>query len=193
MAVVAGSLIGLSLTATPASAAPTSTTFAAWVALNNSIASLTQSADASISPTLVTQGSNYTLTEAGSTQVIPTSNGGVPVIYATNNNNEYALPPGVTFVSAVNGSYTFTPSNGSPTTGTESVTYCDPSTTMPAACTGTVQKSVLPVELRGLALRRGGHGLDPVHRGWHADHDIVVGHVRDIRHHADRAPQPELE
>ena len=146
LAITAGGLTLLS--ATPASAAPTTTNFAAWVSLNNSIAALAQTADASIAPvapaTSIVAGADYTLTAAGGTQVIPTSNGGVPVVYATNNNNEYALPPGVTFVSAVNGSYPFTPSTGSPTTGTETVTYCDPSTTMPAACTGTVQKSSFP-------------------------------------------------
>ncbi len=138
LAVMVGLVFGLTVSAPTAGAAPTSTTFAAWVSLNNSIASLTQTADASISPTTITQGGNYTLTAAGGTQVIPTSNGGVPVIYATNNNNEYALPPGVTFVSASNGSYTFTPSLGATVTGTETVTYCNPATPpMPAACTGT--------------------------------------------------------
>ena len=123
LAVMLGLVFGLSVSAPTAGAATTTTNFAAWVGLNNSIAALSQTADASISPTSITQGGSYTLTEAGSTQVIPTSNGGVPVIYASNNNNEYALPPGVTFVSAVNGSYTFTPSSGSPTSGTETVTY----------------------------------------------------------------------
>ena len=145
LAVMVGLVSGLTVSAPTAGAATTSTTFAAWVNLNNSVASLTQSADASITPSSITQGGNYTLTAAGGTQVIPTSNGGVPVIYATNNNNMYALPPGVTFVSATNGSYTFTPSVGSTVTGTETVTYCNPaSPPMPATCTGTAQKLTFP-------------------------------------------------
>ncbi len=136
LAITAGGFTLLS--ATSASAAVTTTNFAAFVSLNSSIAALSQQADVSITPTSITAGQNYTLTAAGGTQVIPTSNGGVPVIYATNNNNEYALPPGVNYVSATNGSYTFTPSVGSAVTGTETVTFCDPLTPpMPAACTGT--------------------------------------------------------
>jgi len=140
LAVTAGGLTLLS--ATPASAAVTTTNFASYVSLNGSVAALSQTADASIAPiapaTSIVAGSNYTLSAAGGTQVIPLSNAGIPVIYASNNNNEYALPPGVTFVSASNGSYTFTPSVGSTVTGTEQVTYCDPAVTpMPAACTGT--------------------------------------------------------
>jgi len=136
LAITAGGLTLLS--ATPASAAVTSTTFASYVSLNGSIAGLTQSADLSISPTSITAGGNYTLTAAGGSQVIPLSNAGIPVIYASNNNNEYALPPGVTFVSATAGTYTFVPSKGSTVTGTQSVTYCDPATPpLPAACTGT--------------------------------------------------------
>ncbi len=130
---------GLSVLAeSSASAAPTTTTFASWVTLNASIAALTQNADASFSPTTVTQGNNVTLTLAGGSQVIPTSNNNLPVNYATNNNNMYAVPSGFTYVSSSAGSWTFTPSGGSPITGTETVTYCDPAAPpLPAACTGT--------------------------------------------------------
>ncbi len=110
VAIVGGGLAVLP--AAPASAATTTTNFAAWITLNNSIAVLSQKADASISPSQVVQGDNFTLTEAGGTQTIPTSNGGVPVIYATNNNNMYSVPVGASYVSSTNGTFTFTPSVG---------------------------------------------------------------------------------
>ncbi len=141
LALVAG---GLSVLAeTNAGAAVTTTTFAAWVSLNTSIAALPQQANASIAPTTVTQGADVTLTLAGGTQTIPTQNNGVPVIYATNNNNMYALPTGTTYVSSSAGTWTFTSSTGAVTTGTETVTDCTVGTTN-AACTGTPQSSTFP-------------------------------------------------
>jgi len=142
LALVAG---GLSVLAeTNAGAAVTTTTFAAWVSLNSSIAALAQPADASIAPTSVTQGTDVTLTLAGGSQVIPTQNNGVPVNYATNNNNMYALPTGFTYVSSTAGTWKFTNTAGTVTTGTETVTYCNPSGTLPAACTGTAKSSTFP-------------------------------------------------
>ena len=134
---------GLSVLAdASAGAAPTTTTFAAWVSLNSSIAALNQNADASFSPTTVTQGANVTLTLAGGSQVIPTNNNGVPVNYATNNNNMYAVPTGFTYVSSTAGTWSFTNTAGATTSGTETVTYCDPATPpLPAGCTGTAQGS----------------------------------------------------
>jgi len=138
VAIVGGGLAVLP--AAPATAATTTTNFAAWISLDSGIAVLSQTADASISPSQVVQGDNFTLTEAGSTQTIPTSNGGVPVVYATNNNNMYAVPAGAQYVSSSNGTFTFTPSVGATVTGTETVTYCDPAAgPLPAACTGTPQ------------------------------------------------------
>src|SRR5664280_215987 len=125
------------LTVTSASAAPTNTTFAAWVSLNSSIAAIVQSSDASIAPNPVTQGQNYTLSAAGGSQVIPTSNNGVPVISATNNNNMYAIPANATYVSSTPGTFTFTPTSGPVITGAVTVTYCNPlAPPLPAACTG---------------------------------------------------------
>ena len=97
---------------------------------------------ASYSVATVTQGSDFTITDAGGSQVVPTSNSGATVNFISENKNYYPIPTGTTYQNAVasgDASYT-TPSGYSgtlPATGSFPliITYC--TTDGQAGCTAT--------------------------------------------------------
>ncbi len=67
------------------------------------------------SPATASPGSNFTVTNQGGSQVVPTTNSGVPVNYISNNAQYYEIPAGSTYVSSVvSGPLTWT---GGPGTG----------------------------------------------------------------------------
>jgi hypothetical protein len=67
------------------------------------------------SPATASQGSNFAVTIQGGSQVVPTTNSGVPVNYISNNAQYYEIPAGSTYVSnVVSGPLTWT---GGPGTG----------------------------------------------------------------------------
>jgi hypothetical protein len=76
------------------------------------------------SPATASQGSNFTVTNQGGSQVVPTVNSGVPVNYISNNAQYYEIPAGSTYVSnVVSGPLTWTggpaptPPNNIPSSG----------------------------------------------------------------------------
>jgi hypothetical protein len=87
-------------------------------------------------PASVTQNSNITISVPGSSQVVPTSQSGVPVISISGLQTLIPVPPQSTFFgNIVTGNWTFTPASGTPTSGPLTVTEC----TAPVAgtCTAT--------------------------------------------------------
>ena len=97
------------------------------------------------SPATVAQGANFTITDAGGSQAVPTSNSGLPINYINNTVDYYPIPAGTTYVSAVaSGNATWTggppptapnniPSSGSfPLT----ITYC---AAAGSGCTARIQ------------------------------------------------------
>jgi hypothetical protein len=78
------------------------------------------------SPAVALQGSNFTVTNAGGSQVVPLTNSGVPVNYISNNAEYYEIPAGTTYVSAIaSGDASYVPSGGGAATNfPETITYC---------------------------------------------------------------------
>ena len=77
-------------------------------------------------PANVAPGQKITISVAGSSQDVPTSQSGVPVNYISGLKTLIPVPANSTFVagSIVGGSWSFTPSGGSATTGALTVTEC---------------------------------------------------------------------
>src|ERR1035438_2488444 len=138
-AIGAATLIGVAglgaaglVTATPASAATVQQYFAfdgptGWTAVNTA-------ADWSASAASVPTGSTFTFQSAANSQVVPTTNSGVTVLYIDNTIDYYPIPAGTTYVSAIAaGSVTYTPVSGPATTSPLTITYCP--TAASAGCT----------------------------------------------------------
>lgn len=91
-------------------------------------------------PANVAAGQKLTISVAGSSQNVPTSQSGVPVNYISGLKTLIPVPPNSTFVagSIVGGSWSFTPAGGSATTGALTVTECTGAGT---GCTATAPSS----------------------------------------------------
>ena len=128
--------VGLVTTASSASATPTviTETFGGAGPTGPLELQITEAID---QPTSVTQGNNITITVPGGSQVVPTTQSGVAVNFISGLQTLIPVPPNSTFVpgSISVGSGSFTPSGGSATPVTLTVTEC----TAPVAgtCTAT--------------------------------------------------------
>ena len=78
------------------------------------------------SPATAAPGSNFTVTNAGGSQLVPTTNSGVPVNYISNNAEYYEIPAGTTYVSAIaGGDASYVPAAGGAATDfAETITEC---------------------------------------------------------------------
>lgn len=91
-------------------------------------------------PANVAPGGKITISVAGSSQDVPTSQSGVPVNYISGLKTLIPVPPNSTFVSGsiVGGDWSFTPAGGSATTGALTITEC---TGPGTGCTATAPSS----------------------------------------------------
>ena len=94
---------------------------------------------AASSPTSAPQGSQFTISNPGGSQVVPTKNSGVPVNYISGNAQYYEIPSGATYVSATaSGPLTWTGGSGTggiPASGSASITITDCTTATQSGCT----------------------------------------------------------
>ena len=107
------------------------------------------------------QGSNFTVTNVGGSQVVPTTNSGVPVNYISNNATYYEIPAGTTYVSAAAaGDASYVPSGGGATTSfAETVVECTSAST--PGCTATPNSPIVAVS--GTATYSGFAGPNPTY------------------------------
>ena len=132
-AIASGGAIALMSTATSASATTVMETFAGHGPTGPLELQLSETIN---QPANVAPGQKITISVAGSSQVVPTSQSGVPVNYIAGLKTLIPVPPNSTFVpgSIVGGNWAFTPSGGSATSGPLTVTEC---TAASADCTAT--------------------------------------------------------
>lgn len=134
--------IGLITTASTASATPSviTETFASVGPTGPLELQLQEAID---QPATVTQGNNMTITVVGGSQVVPTTQSGVPVISIGGLQTLIPVPANSAFVSGsiVPGNWSFTDTNNVTTTGPLTVTEC---TGPGTGCTATPNGTVYP-------------------------------------------------
>ncbi len=120
---VAGLIAATPASATPAPGTQVTQTFAFGGVTGYGEETLTPT---DYSPATVAQGANFTVTDTGSSQTIPTLNSGATVNYVSGNIDIYPIPAGATYVSTVaSGDASYTPSGGgAATTFPLTFTYC---------------------------------------------------------------------
>lgn len=135
--IAAGGAVGLISSATPASATTISETFAGHGPTGPLELQLSETIN---QPANVSPGQKFTISVAGSSQQVPTSQSGVPVNYIAGLKTLIPVPPNSTFVpgSIVGGNWAFTPSGGSATSGALTITEC---TAASSDCTATAPSS----------------------------------------------------
>ena len=137
VALACGGAVGLISTASSASATTITETFAGHGPTGALELQLSETIN---QPANVAPGGKVTITVAGSSQDVPTSQSGVPVNYIAGLKTLIPVPPNSTLVagSIVGGDWSFTPAGGSATTGALKVTEC---TAASADCTATAPSS----------------------------------------------------
>src|SRR5664280_736583 len=120
---VAGLVTATPASATPSPGTPVSQTFAFGSPTGYGESPLVAHA---YSPATVAQGANFTVTDVGGTQIVPTLNSGATVNYVSGNIAIYPIPAGATYVSTTaSGDASYAPSGGgAATTFPLTITYC---------------------------------------------------------------------
>ncbi len=135
VALAATSLAALGAPATSASAASLNENFAGYVALIGIYTPISLGINIT-QPTVVTQGSTYTMAFGGGSQVVPTSQSGFNINYLNGLQDIVPVPNGATFKTgslSTGLQWTYV-NHGTTTHGTFSVTYC---TAAGSGCTAT--------------------------------------------------------
>ena len=105
---VAGLVTATPASATPGPGTPVSQTFAFGSPTGYGESALIAHA---YSPATVAQGANFTVTDVGGTQIVPTLNSGATVNYVSGNIAIYPIPAGATYVSTTaSGDASYAPS-----------------------------------------------------------------------------------
>lgn len=135
--ITVGGAIGLISTASPASAATITETFAGHGPTGPLELQISESIT---QPANVAAGQKVSISVAGSSQAVPTAQSGVPVNYIAGLQTLIPVPANSSFVSGsiVAGTWTFKPASGTATTGPLTVTECTGAGT---GCTATAPSS----------------------------------------------------